>query len=70
MTETDKKCDICHQSSVTWPGALTVLGPLDLCRNCFWQYREQLVELATFFNRHGRLPMRAPKETSDVTLSH
>jgi hypothetical protein len=45
-----KRCDICRHTTVSWPGVMTVLGPRDLCGNCYWRYRALVEEIANFFN--------------------
>jgi len=52
MSNMCKKCDICRQSVVSWPQIFTVLGPRDLCGNCYWRYRELIEQIDAFF--HGR----------------
>ena len=49
MNETTKRCDICGQGTVCWPGIFTVLGPRDMCGICYWHYRELLEQLEAFF---------------------
>ncbi len=50
MSEPTKRCDICRQATVSWPGIFTVLGPRDLCGTCYWHYRELLEQLAAFLH--------------------
>jgi len=57
MHITCKLCDICHQSAVCWPSTFTVVGPRDLCGNCYWRYRDLLEQMEAFFNaQHSNGP--------------
>ena len=62
MNELSKRCDVCRQSVVCWPQIFTVIGPLDLCGNCYWKYRGLIQEIADYFNSHGVLPTARRKE--------
>jgi hypothetical protein len=46
-------CDICHHTPATWPNHPTVLGPHNLCGNCYWRYQEVLEQIAAFFRGPG-----------------
>jgi hypothetical protein len=56
MNNPCKRCDICRQSVVCWPGIFTVLGPMDLCGNCYWRYRRLMEATAQYFNEYRHLP--------------
>jgi hypothetical protein len=61
MSDLSKRCDLCRQTSVSWPETFTVIGPLDLCGNCYWEYRELIQDIADYFNRWGWAPMSEEK---------
>ena len=60
-----KRCDLCRQSVVSWPGVFTVIGPLDLCGVCYWRYRAIVESLAEFFNQFGRVPAGIPRKETE-----
>jgi hypothetical protein len=58
MNEPSKRCDICRRAAVCWPGVFTVIGPRDLCGDCYWDYRALILAMADYFNRHGAFNKR------------
>ncbi len=47
--DTPARCQRCRRSSVYWPRTLTVIGPIDLCGDCYWEYVDSLASLEAFF---------------------
>jgi hypothetical protein len=70
MNDHYKRCDICHQAVVCWPGIFTVLGPMDLCGNCYWRYRRLVESMAQYFNEYRHLPVHPLDSKSSCQLDH
>ncbi len=66
-----KRCEMCRVVGVQYPATFTVLGPRDLCGECYFDYRALILAMADYFNRHGQLsPRQAASETNHATAHH
>lgn len=59
MSEQVVWCERCRGSVVCWPQTMTVIGRLDLCGDCYWQYVRLLDRVAKYFAECRRLPRPA-----------
>ena len=53
---TAEMCDICGNSAVAWPQVFTVIGPKNMCGDCYWRYR-RLVRRPSAFPKIRSLNM-------------
>ena len=52
ITNPTGRCQRCGRSAICWPRTLTVVGPMDLCGNCYWEYLRAIQPLEAYFSPH------------------
>lgn len=58
------RCQRCRSASVYWPRTLTVLGPMDLCGDCYWKYLRAIEPLEAYFESQNLTSANRPNTTN------
>lgn len=59
------RCQRCGQAGICWPHTLTIIGQIDLCGECYWEYRRAIKPLQAYFEDRFPTSSAMPADHED-----